>query len=361
MEDRTVRELCDALSIEPMFHLSLHSKELFHSNFLAWLCETHSDEMSEVFEAWVPVRAGTVPARVQREADHLDLAIELPGLAPFVVENKVFAPPDETQLDRYAAGQLGGFIEPTALLLSLSPPSWNGDTYQSPTGQVWRYVSYAQLANGLNLVATEVDGFDGDLILHYCSFVNALAQLADATGRVRLDEPIAVDEFTGASLRSIRLYDGISKLRARAAIAAARVHLDPALAERIRWEALFSNSRPLNAAFLDRRDGDWLGWQYQGDQWRVVVITDRYKGRTDKLRAARHAYVADRYARWFDFEPINALTGRAIDVVPPTEAREQFNGYNPDFVYRYRKVPSLKLGELITLSDWYLTAAADFK
>lgn len=83
-----------------------------------------------------------------------------------------------------------------------------------------------------------------------------------------------------------------------------------------------------------------------------MVITDKHNGRTDKLRAARHAYVADRYAGWFDFAPIAALTGRDIEALPPTEANGAFNGYNPDFVYRYRKLPELKLSEMITLSDW---------
>jgi hypothetical protein len=359
--DENVSDLCVALSNEPMFHLSLHSKELFHSNFLAWLCEKHPSIAGEVFSAWVPERGGQSTIRVQREADHLDLAIELPGLAPFVVENKVFAPPDEAQLDRYASGRMGGLDQPSALLLSLSPPFWDGDTYLSPNGQQWRHVSYSQLAGALEVASSGIGGFDGELIRHYSAFAETLARLADVAGFVGPDEAIAVDESMGLMLRGIRLFDGISKLRARVAIAAARKSLDPELAERIRWEAGFSNAHPLNAAFLDRDDGDWLGWQYQGDQWRVVAITDRHKGRTDKERDARHIYVAQHYASWFDFTPIERLTGRPIDVVPPTEARDEFNGYNPDFVYRYRKLPQLTLGELVALSDHYLNAASIFE
>lgn len=41
-----------------------------------------------------------------------------------------------------------------------------------------------------------------------------------------------------------------------------RAQLDPHLAELIQREA-FTNSRPLSAAFLDRGDADYLGWQYQ--------------------------------------------------------------------------------------------------
>jgi hypothetical protein len=37
--------------------------------------------------------------------------------------------------------------------------------------------------------------------------------------------------------------------------------------------------------------------------------------------------------------------------------RNGFNKYNPDFVYRYRLVPDLTQGELITLGRFYRTAA----
>ncbi len=73
----------------------------------------------------------------------------------------------------------------------------------------------------------------------------------------------------------------------------------------------------------------------------------------------RHADVADRFADWFDFRAITTLTDRSVDVVPPTEAGGGFNGYNPNFVYRYRKIAQLTSAELVRLSDHYLTSAAN--
>jgi hypothetical protein len=287
------------------------------------------------------------------------LAVELPGLAPFVVENKVFAPPDEAQLDVYAAGPLAGLAEPTLLLLSLGRPMWDADTYRSPCGRVWRYLSYLDLADALDVARDGVGGFDGDLVAHYCSFIRHLHALADVAGHVGDNDPIALDDATGKLLRGVRLHDAVGKLRARVAIAAARAYTASLLPEaHIRWEALFSNAVPLVAAFLDRGDGDWLGWQYQGGQWRVVVVTDRHMGTDSATRTRRHTYVAERYADWFDFSAIPKLIGRPIDAVPPTETRGEYNGYNPDFVYRYRKLPNLTRAELVLLSHHYLTAAA---
>lgn len=352
--------LCEALQSEPLFHLSLHAKELFHSNLLAWLCETHPVAATNTFERWVLPRHGTEVVRVQREKGNLDLTVELPGLTSFVLENKVFSPPDEQQLDDYAAGPLGGLVDPTLLLLSLGRPAWEGGTHRSPTGQHWRYLSYLDLADALESARSHINGaFDADLVAHYCGFIRSLDQLATVVGHVGENDSIAAPEPIASLLRDIRLHDAIGKLRARVAIAAAKAHTAPQLPDHhIRWEALFSNGRPLVAAFLNRGDGDWLGWQYQNDQWRIVVITERHSGKTAIERSRRHRYVAERYASWFDFSRIPALVGRAVDAVPPTEARGEYNGYNPDFVYRYRKLTGLTRTELAQLSHHYLSEAA---
>jgi hypothetical protein len=359
MSDDAVRSACASLAAEPLFHLSLHSKELFHSNLIAWFCEAHPDAARAVFGRWVPERVDATTLRVQRERGHLDLAVELPGLAPFVVENKVFAPPIDAQLDDYAAGDLAGLAEPTLLLLSLGRPLWDSDTYVSSAGLLWRYVSYSELAEGMDSVVSTLDGFDAELISHYGSFAKDLNRLATVAGDATDDDPIAVSAESAAVLRGIRMHDAIGKLRARVAIAAARSHTMAVLGEcAIRWEAGFTNGVPLVAAFLDRGDGDWLGWQYQGGQWRIVVIATNHDGRTEQARQRRHAYVAEKYMSWFDFEAVPGLTGRTISEVPPTEARREFNGYNPDFVYRYRKLPDLTRAELVVLSHHYLSVAA---
>lgn len=200
--------------------------------------------------------------------------------------------------------------------------------------------------------------FDGDLVGHYCIFIRALHDLAAAAGDVGADEPIAVDAATGKLLQDIRLHDAVGKLRARVAVAAARAHTTALVpAAPIRWEAGFTNAQPLVAAFYGRGDGDWLGWHYQGSQW-------RRRDHGPPLRPQRRAprpppcLLAERCADWFDFAPVGELTGRPVDKVPPTEARGAYNSYNPDFVYRYRSLPGLTRSELIALSHHYLTAAA---
>ncbi len=214
------------------------------------------------------------------------------------------------------------------------------------SGELWRYLSYRDLADALEpaAAALETHSFDRQLVEHYCALIRLLDDLAQTVGMVANDEPIDVPAAIKLVLQQNRLHDAVGKLRARNAIAAAAAHTGPALEGReVRWEASFTRSHALTAAFIRHSETDWLGWQYQEGQWRVVVITSMHQGKTAELRARRHAYVADRYAAWFAFD----MTGRSIDKVPPTEARGAFNNFDPDFVYRHRQMRDLTLGELV--------------
>lgn len=355
------RELCASLQRQPLLHLSLHSKELFHSNFLGWLCEAHPAAAADAVGAWV-APGSSDRLEVLREQSNLDLAVRLPGRRPFIVENKVFSPPDESQLDHYAEGNLAGFDDPVLFLLSLAAPGWPEGTYTAASGRSWRHLSFLDLAAILQRARAAMDhapSFHRALVEEYRQLVLTLDELAAAVGRASPDEPVDVPTDAAEALRGIRLHDAVGKLRARAAVAAARAHTEPQLpGVAIRWEAGFTNASPLMAAFVDKGDGDWLGWQYQHGQWRLAVITEHHKGRGEQRRDQREASVARRYAAWFDFQAIPALIERDISHVPPREAAGGFNHYAPDFVYRYRKLPALTENDLRVLSQHYLTKAA---
>jgi hypothetical protein len=46
----------DILKKSPLFNLSLSSKELFHSNFLAWLCENYPNYMGEIISGYLKIK-----------------------------------------------------------------------------------------------------------------------------------------------------------------------------------------------------------------------------------------------------------------------------------------------------------------
>src|SRR6478609_4894900 len=116
-----VARLCDLLDAEPLFHASLGSKELFHSNLIAWFVDSHPARASQAFASWSRPSNESLAASTERERHHLDLVIHLAGTAPLVVENKVFSPPRDEQLAEYAEA-VGPKYQPMPefVLLSLS-------------------------------------------------------------------------------------------------------------------------------------------------------------------------------------------------------------------------------------------------
>lgn len=77
-----VEQLAAALDGNPVFHMSLGSKELFHSNFLWWLARAHPETARAVFGPWTEEDPAQAVNRVTREGSNLDVVFELSGYAP---------------------------------------------------------------------------------------------------------------------------------------------------------------------------------------------------------------------------------------------------------------------------------------
>lgn len=354
-----VEPVCRALRDEPLFHLSLHSKELFHSNLLAWFAERYLDEAVELFALLeVPRRVGSGGA-VRREHRNLDLIVPLPGLAPVVIENKVFSLPDDRQLVDYSAAGFAGFKDPTLILLSLIPPSWPDRCLPTAHG-TWRWVGYGELADALAPVARKlaeshdpIRRFAGDLLVHYVEMVRQLCQLVKLVGSPGSDDPVDFGEATKRELRDARVHDGLGKLRARLIEHRLRTEVGVEVGgHEIKWDSGFTRGGPLLEGFVLLSNGDQVGWQYQQGQWRLAVVTGVAGG-----SASQHAYVADRYRRYFDFAPLAEILGE-VGAVSKAEVANDFNRFDPGFVYRYRKVPGLRVSQMCRLAKEYLELAA---
>jgi hypothetical protein len=88
-EEPSLAQIIEALKASPLFSLSLSSKELFHSNFLAWLCETYPVIVGRLLSECLTRRPTTaVVVKALREWKNLDLVLEYPG-GELVIENKV--------------------------------------------------------------------------------------------------------------------------------------------------------------------------------------------------------------------------------------------------------------------------------
>ena len=127
----TLEKAISWLERSPMQRMSLGSRELFHSNFLAWLFEKYPAALARVFD--LPDRN----YEVSREEKYLDLVVHDGGTPVLIVENKVKSYPDLGQLQNYSKK----FPEvEKRYLLTLLKPSFD------PEQLGWETISYADLA-----------------------------------------------------------------------------------------------------------------------------------------------------------------------------------------------------------------------
>ncbi|MBX3726684.1 MAG: PD-(D/E)XK nuclease family protein [Xanthomonadales bacterium] len=195
----------DLLRQSPLFQLSLASRELFHSNFLAWLFGQRPD--------WVGRILGTAPEHrdwvlgekgIRREERNLDLVIHLANGSTLIVENKVKSVPYTEQLERYETlvrDAKETYPEPHFLLLTLSP----GD---APATATWPVVSYGEMAERLAQAATTLaDGYERHLVEDYASFIRSLSVL----GVTSEADPWIDDR---PLLRELRIADLLQKRKA---------------------------------------------------------------------------------------------------------------------------------------------------
>jgi hypothetical protein len=363
-DNARIKEICGRLNDEAIYHWSLHSKELFHSNVLGWFCEKYPEAAFQFLQGWAPSR-DTTEHWVLREKYNLDLVVQLPGLAPVVIENKVFSPPDESQLDRYSEEnirKMKEFEDPTLLLLSLGSPNWDSSTYVANGGSKWRYLSYQDLASRLGQSIQSISGFDGEVMRRYVQFITYLQELASEVSLESDVDVVDIDAESLAILKSVRLDSAFSKLRARSATAAVRDFMKEHKSfEAIKFHAEYTKGKPLLEAFVRCESGDELGWQLQGKQWRLAVRTSQFEGETAALRELRYEYVRQNYQEWFDFSEIPGLIGRSVVSVPKNEKKGIFCGYAPNFVYWNRNLSDLTLGEIKKLSNHYITKATKWE
>ena len=349
-----VKELCDDLDAEPLFHASLGSKELFHSNLIAWFVDRQREAARQVFDSWTRPHVGAPDGTTERERLHLDLVIHLRDCAPLVVENKVFSPPKDEQLAQYAQEVAHRFdpLTPEFVLLSLSDPGWPAGQRELG-GHIWHRRSYGDLAVAMTEASEVVgDQYERETIERYARVINALQRLAtivavDVTDATRFALPA---EFRSA-LEGVRLTQGFEKLRTRSVAHYIEHRLAAQGLESVTVVDGYTRSWPILEGFVQVGDtGEEIGWQYQEGQWRLAVRVrpgHRCHGRGDAMRARREKHVAARYTEWFDFADIDAILASTGTV--PTAGTPGYKSFAPDFVYLYRAARDLTVGQLCDL------------
>ena len=97
MDKNVILKNIEDLSNNAMFAMSQTSKELFHSNFWAWLLRKYPKIFTKVF---YPKYDGKSKVEVFREKSHFDLMLKIDDEF-IIIENKFKSMPSKEQLDKY--------------------------------------------------------------------------------------------------------------------------------------------------------------------------------------------------------------------------------------------------------------------
>ncbi|MDZ7790289.1 MAG: PD-(D/E)XK nuclease family protein [Xanthomonadales bacterium] len=288
-----------SLERSPIANISLASKELFHSNFLAWAFNTYPTTLNAILDcAGLSARSSDESVEVTREEQNLDLVVRIGGSRLVVIENKLKSLPYSEQLRRYEekAGKLdSGREDPEFVLLTLT--SDDCDRIPLSLGR-WECVDYGTLTKSLlDYIPDNADAYHREIVRDYAQFVGELVRIAnDESRHVWNRAGSKIDgEALPAWLTKHKLHDLFGKRQGQ--IVAAKVYEEVTrnFANTVHWQhspkdvgshqitiySGFTNSQPLVGVFyalgglpcpaVDEAPPVGVGFQVQGDQFRSYV------------------------------------------------------------------------------------------
>ena len=218
-EQFDIEEIVKTLYAEPLTHLMLGHRELFHSNLLKWFFDYMEAESDRVFSNLSPKVTKTrivAKRKIEREKKNFDLWLEWPDRRPLLIENKVFSLPDERQLEDYTIKATGNGETVSFWLLSLSDPRWP-ENRKIIAQNEWRWLGYDQLASLIRsaLPANDVS-YPVETMRHYAIVAELLAKLAARVTTSQSSEPVALSDEIKTALAEAdnRLKSTMEKFRA---------------------------------------------------------------------------------------------------------------------------------------------------
>lgn len=152
----------EKLKKSPVFAMSLGSKELFHSNFWAYLIE--QKETRELIKCFFPDFEIEMYDRVGREDNNRDLTIYDKNGNEYVIENKIKSYPRLEQLEGYEKGKFR-----SGVITGINEPPFKL--------QNWRFVSYHMISESLKQINSKISGYYCDLINDYCDVLDSINEL----------------------------------------------------------------------------------------------------------------------------------------------------------------------------------------
>jgi hypothetical protein len=277
-ELEALRYTAKRLKENPIYALTLGSRELFHSNFLHWLFSYRPDSIEAVLGQRLS------KPEIMREKYNIDLVlVDQMQKQVIAVENKVKDTPKEDQLDIYSVTLAQNYSEKgyqvKKILLSLIAA-----TFELNDG--WQTISYAELGERIAALPRQSNDRIEAITSAYAEMVKDLAALADSiSNRDKLErlywfqrDGVANTREIDKIVEDIRFGDTLQKHRA-----AKLLHdIEKAIRNsadlfdvKVSLKHGLTNKTPFAEAWIERQlDGRELrlGLQIQGEQYRRFLL-----------------------------------------------------------------------------------------
>ena len=317
------------LERSPLHRMSLGSRELFHSNFLAWLFENFPSAIQACFGKEIAY------PKIYREKNQLDLLIYDGDTPTIVIENKVKDYPNYEQLARY--GGRPQIASANKYLLTLVKP-----TFELPKG--WELKTYSDLHDALKSwseiapSANDADAFSRhrSYITDYIEMIGNLAHIANQCFDYDNIEnsKFWFEKSYEDELDQIGFKQTYQKFQAAALEIKIREFLEeqlPDTAQVTSWSTIFRNTPcvTFEVPTASPTGDEWrLEIQIQGNAYRRLImgqpieemLQENPKNRDEKMEEAiREAGFGD----WL------------LDDLKSPKMRKTFCTYKPNAAYQY--------------------------
>ena len=158
----SVDTILEELNNNPLYHLFIASKELFHSNFWFWLSQKNKNELYKVFSGKYPINDVVFRREERKSKDNrkarIDLIIRNDGSPEIIIENKVKDIVKKEQLDLIEYVFSGENVE--YILVTLK----EGESNQRNN---WKVLTYKELHKRIIPEKYSNDEFEINLIGYY--------------------------------------------------------------------------------------------------------------------------------------------------------------------------------------------------
>lgn len=341
---KEIERIKEELKQSPIFNMSLSSKELFHSNFLAWTINKYPhlfiNELRQVFV----VEENPAIKQIEREANNTDIKIQLSDNA-IIIENKVKSVPNKRQLIEYK----GNDEKNLYLLLSFIKPAFDLEEIG------WEHLSYNKLAKLLKNISENIcdNEYDKYLLGDYIKTVTNIDLLLKhfdisignsyfdfySSEKYGLLKEIRFHDFVIKSIMnqlSKQIYtDFVTYFKDNEIVIGRWYDVNIHAKSSLIIQTSFRNGKGILHVEYVCKNNMLIGIMIDGNRYNqyLRIINGDY---TDRLNIARHLRNNN---LWFCF---NSNLGKS-------NMRNEFNKYAPDMTYKYANIPVNM--EITTLID----------